>query len=60
MKIYRTAILPAILNGFETWPLALREEHRLKIFVNRVQSKIFEPKRDGIMRTFITCTFRQM
>ena len=36
IKIYRTIILPIVLYGFETWSLALREEHRLRVFENRV------------------------
>jgi hypothetical protein len=28
--------LPVLLNGCETWSLALREEHRLRVFENRV------------------------
>jgi hypothetical protein len=32
----------------ETWPLTLREEHRLKVFENRVLRKIFGPKRDEV------------
>jgi hypothetical protein len=30
IKIYRTIILPVVLYGCETWPLTLREEHRLR------------------------------
>jgi hypothetical protein len=30
--------------------LTLREEHRLKVFVNRVSRRIFGPKRDKITR----------
>jgi hypothetical protein len=26
-----------ILYGFETWSLTLREEHKLRVFENRVQ-----------------------
>jgi hypothetical protein len=26
----------------------LREEHRLRVFENRVQRKIFRPERDGV------------
>jgi hypothetical protein len=37
-------ILPVILYGCETWSLTLREEHRLKVFENRVLWKIFGPK----------------
>jgi hypothetical protein len=34
-----------VLYGCETWSLTLREEHRLKVFENRVLS-IFGPKRE--------------
>jgi hypothetical protein len=30
-----------ILYGFETWSLALREEHRIRMFENRVFWRIF-------------------
>jgi hypothetical protein len=36
------------LYGFETWSLTLREEHRLRVFENRVLREIFGPKRDGV------------
>jgi hypothetical protein len=35
VKIYKTIILP-VLYGCETWSLTLREEHRLRVFENRV------------------------
>jgi hypothetical protein len=35
-KICRTIILPVVLYGCETWSLTLREEHRLRVFENRV------------------------
>jgi len=31
----------SVLCVFETWSLALREEHRLKVFDSRVLRKIF-------------------
>jgi hypothetical protein len=31
IRIYNTIILPVVLYGCETWPLTLREEHRLRI-----------------------------
>jgi hypothetical protein len=34
------------LYGYETWFLTLREEHRLRVFENRVLRRIFGPKRD--------------
>jgi hypothetical protein len=36
------------LYGCETWSLKLREEHRLRLFDNRVLSRIFGPKRDEV------------
>ena len=48
IRIYRTIILPVVLYGCETWSLTLREEHRLKVFENRVLRRIFGPRRDGV------------
>jgi hypothetical protein len=31
------------------WSLTLREEHRLRVFENRVLRKIFGPVRDKVM-----------
>ena len=36
------------MYGCETWSLTLREEHRLRVFENRVLRRIFGPKRDGV------------
>jgi hypothetical protein len=44
--IYKTVILPVVLYGCETWSLTLREEHRLKVFENRVLRRISGPKRE--------------
>jgi hypothetical protein len=46
VKIYKTIILPFVLYGCENWSLTLREEHRLRVFENRVLRRIFGPKRD--------------
>jgi hypothetical protein len=43
--IYKTVILPVVLYGCESWSLTLREEHRLRVFENRVLRRIFGPKR---------------
>ena len=48
INIYRTIILPVVLHGCETWSLTLREEHRLRVFENRVLWRIFGPKTDGV------------
>jgi hypothetical protein len=45
IKIYKTVILPLVLYGCETWSLTLGEEHRLRVFENRVLRRIFGPKR---------------
>jgi hypothetical protein len=37
-----------VLYGCETWPLTLREEHRLRVFENRVRRRIFGLKRDEV------------
>jgi hypothetical protein len=34
------------LYGYETWSLTLREGQRLRVFENRVQKRIFGPKKD--------------
>ena len=44
----RTTIVPVVSYGCETWSLTLREEHRLRVFENRVLTRIFGPKRDGV------------
>jgi hypothetical protein len=48
IKIYSTIILPVVLYECETWSLTLGEEHRLRVFENRVLRRIFGPKRDGV------------
>jgi hypothetical protein len=48
IKIYKTIILPVVLYECETWSLTLREEHRLRVFENRVLSRIFGTKRDEV------------
>jgi hypothetical protein len=50
IKIYRTIILPVVLYGCETWSITLREEHRLRVFENRVLRKIFGPERERASR----------
>jgi hypothetical protein len=47
--VYKTIILPVVLYGCETWSLTLREEHRLRMFENRVLRRIFCPKIAEVM-----------
>jgi sorting nexin-29 len=44
VRIYKTIILPVVLYGCETWSLTLREEHKLRMFENKVLKRIFGPK----------------
>jgi hypothetical protein len=66
IRIHKTIILPVVLYGCQTWSLALREEHRLRVFENRVLRRIFGPKRDevtgekSITKSFVICTLRQV
>jgi hypothetical protein len=41
--MYKTIILLAVLYGCETWSLT-PEEHRLRVFENRVVRRMFEPQ----------------
>jgi hypothetical protein len=47
VRINKTIILPVVLYGCETWSLTVREEHKLRVFEDRVLG-IFGPKRDGV------------
>jgi hypothetical protein len=47
-KIY-IIVLPAVLYGYETLSLTIREEHRLRVFENRVLRKILGPESDQII-----------
>jgi hypothetical protein len=48
IKIYKITILPLVLYGCETWSLTLWEEHRLRVFENRVLRRILEPVMDEV------------
>jgi hypothetical protein len=45
----KSVILPVFLYGCETSSVTLKEEHRLRMFENRMLRKIFGPKRDEVM-----------
>jgi hypothetical protein len=46
--LYKTIIMPVVLDGCETWSLTLKEEHRLRVFENRVLRRVFRLKRDEV------------
>jgi hypothetical protein len=65
IKIYKTIILPVVLYGYEALSLTLREEHRLRVFEDRIlrQNLGSRGMRMGngegfTMRNFIVCTVR--
>jgi hypothetical protein len=63
VKIYKTIILIVVLYKCETWSLMLWEEHRLRVFENRVLRRILRLRQNGgscTMRNFIICTHPQM
>ena len=41
--------MPVVVYACETWSLILREERRLRVFENRVLSRIFGPRRDEVI-----------
>jgi hypothetical protein len=49
IRIYKTIFLPVVLYGCETWFLTLKEEHRLRVFDNRVLRRIFGLRRDEVI-----------
>jgi len=53
IKIFRTLILPVVLYGCKVSSLTLREEHRLRVFENRVLRTIFRLKRDEVTGEWI-------
>jgi hypothetical protein len=48
IRIYKIIILPVALYGCETLALSYWEEHRLRVFGNRVLGRIFGSKRDEV------------
>jgi hypothetical protein len=49
IRMYKGIILLVVLYGCETWSLILREEHRLRMFQNRVLRRMFGLKRDAVI-----------
>jgi hypothetical protein len=48
IRIYKIIILPVVLYWCGTWSLILKEEHRLRVFQNRVLRRIFGPKKNEV------------
>jgi hypothetical protein len=49
IRIFKTIILPVVPDGYVTWPVTIKEKHRLRVIVNRVLSRLFGLKRDEVM-----------
>jgi hypothetical protein len=44
VRMYKTIIFPVVLYGSETLYLTIREEHKLRVFENRVLRRIYGPR----------------
>jgi len=53
--MYRTVILLVVLYRCATWSFTRREEKRRRVFENRVQRRIFGPK-----RVYVTGKWRRL
>jgi hypothetical protein len=49
IRIHKTIVFPVVMYGCEIWSLTLREEHKVRVFENRVLKRIFGSKRDKVM-----------
>jgi hypothetical protein len=60
INVYRTIILSFDLYGCETWSVTFREEHRLRVFENRVLRNIFGRKRNDVTGMWIKLQKQQL
>jgi hypothetical protein len=49
LKVIGYFIVASYLSCVNSWSVTLREEHRLRVFENRVLRGIFGPKGDEVM-----------
>jgi hypothetical protein len=47
-RVFMSAILPVVLCGWEIWSLTLSEEHRLRVFEDRVIYKVLGSDRNEV------------
>jgi hypothetical protein len=47
-SIIKAMMIEVLRTCFNYWSVTLREEHRLRVFENRVLRRIFGPKRDEV------------
>jgi hypothetical protein len=48
IRLYKIIILAVVVYGYEILSLTLREEHKLRVFENRVLRRIFRLKRNEV------------
>jgi hypothetical protein len=48
VKTYKIITMSAVLCGCETWSLALKKEHGLRVFESRALRRIFGPGKDEL------------
>jgi hypothetical protein len=49
LSFFPSLYLTKYFSGYQTWSVTLREEHRLRVFENRVLRRIFGRKRDEVI-----------
>jgi hypothetical protein len=54
IKTYRTVTSPVVLYGCETWSIVLREEHKMKVFINSMLVKMLGHKMENVTMAKIT------
>jgi hypothetical protein len=66
-RVTKTTILAVVMYGCETWSVALREEHRLRVFENRALREYLDLKgrktdrgENRIMMNFTACILHQI
>jgi hypothetical protein len=68
IKVYRTIILSVALYGCEAWLLRMREDHRLRVFENKVSRTTFGCKSNEVtengenytMKSLMNCALHQI
>jgi hypothetical protein len=48
IRTYKTIILPVVLYGCKTWSLILGDEHKVRVFENKVLRRIAATRRDEV------------
>jgi hypothetical protein len=48
IRICKTTVWPVVQYGCETWSVTLKEEHKMRMFEDRMLRRIFGPKRDEV------------